>query len=226
MLTPGLKNLGNQINEWAPDRFGDSDGAVGDYAHTQEDSGHNPDDTSHHNAEWDGDKDNKPEIRAIDVDIDFNNGSNAQALVDHIVGLRPSSVLRYVIYNKRIYRATSGWPTKGEVYDGPSAHTEHVHFSGAYSDASDENTSYNYKLEEIPVALTAADKQWLLETVVDAVEAAVWNHMELDPLSTATPQGSGRTGGWVRMMEKRRFDMQADLEAKLDGIMAAVTPKA
>jgi hypothetical protein len=168
MLTPGMKNLGNQINAWAPDRDGASDGAVGDYAHTQEHSGHNPDDTSHHNAEWDGDSDNKSEIRAIDVDIDFKNGATAQQLVDHIVGLKPSSVLRYVIYNRKIYEASNGW--KSRTYTGASPHTEHIHFSGAYSNASDDNKSYNFKLEEIPVALTAADKTWIQEQIAD-----VWN---------------------------------------------------
>jgi hypothetical protein len=167
MLTPGLKNLGNQINAWAPDRDGASDGAIGDYAHTQGKSGHNPDDTSHHNAEWDGDSDNKPEIRAIDVDIDFRNGSNAQALVDHIVGLKPSSVLRYVIYNRKIYEASNGW--RARDYDGSSPHTEHIHFSGAYSDASDENRTYNYRLEEIPVALTADDKAWIGRAIEEHV---------------------------------------------------------
>lgn len=147
VLTRGMQNLLNQINAWAPDRDKTSDGTIGDYAHTQEKSGHNPDDTSAHNAEWDGDSDNVPEVRAIDIDANFRNGISAQKLVDHIVGLKPSSVLRYVIYNRRIWEAKNDWNDR--PYDGASAHTEHIHFSGAYTDASDNNSTYNFRLEEI-----------------------------------------------------------------------------
>jgi hypothetical protein len=171
MLTPGMKNLGNQINAWDPDRDGASDGAIGDYAHTQEHSGHNPDDTSENNAEWDGDADNVKDVRAIDVDISFSNGVSAQTLVDHIVGLKPSSVLRYVIYNRHIWKSTNNW--QREDYTGASAHTEHIHFSGAYSESADQNTSYNYKLGDIPVALTSADKAWIADQIA-GIAADVW----------------------------------------------------
>ncbi len=159
ILTLGLQNLRNQINLWAPDRDHTSDGTIGDAAHMAEVSGHNPDDTRGSKPEWNGDPDNTPEVRAIDVDVDFRNGATAQQLVDHIVGLKPSSVLRYVIYNRRIYEATNGW--KSRAYTGESAHTEHIHFSGAYSQAADNNRTYNYRLEDIPVAFTAADKTWI-----------------------------------------------------------------
>lgn len=149
MLTNGLKHLGTSINVAYPKRKVASDGAIGDYAHTLEKSGHNPDDTSRHNAEWDGDSDNKPEIRAIDVDKDLDptTANAAQELVDHIVGLKPSTVLRYVIYNRRIWEASNDW--KPRTYTGASAHTEHIHFSGAYSNASDENTTFDYGLDEL-----------------------------------------------------------------------------
>lgn len=171
MLTKGMKNLGMQINAWATERYGDSDGALGNYQHTLGKSGHNPDDTSHHNAEWDGDPDNIPEIRAIDVDIDFNNGVSAQTLVDHIVALKPSSVLRYVIYNRKIYEASNGW--RSRTYTGASPHTEHIHFSGAYTQASDNNTTYDYKLGDIPVALTSADKTWITNTIAAQTKAQI-----------------------------------------------------
>jgi len=149
MLTPGMKNLGNQFNARWLKRDGASDGAVGDYAHQQEDSGHNPDDTKYHNAEWDGDSDSKSEIRAIDVDSTLNDPEvNMQMVIDHMRKLpNLGSVIRYMIYNRKIYKASNNF--NPENYTGASAHTEHAHFSGAYSDASDENKTFNFKFDEL-----------------------------------------------------------------------------
>lgn len=160
ILTKGLQNLRRQIDDWAPDRDHTSDGTIGDAVHQAEVSGHNPDDTAGSKAEWNGDPDNTPEVRAIDIDTDFRNGASAQNLVDHIVGLKPSSVLRYIIYNRLIYKSTNKWLP--ETYYGASAHTEHIHFSGAYTQESDNDTTFDYRLEDIPVALTQADKDWIL----------------------------------------------------------------
>lgn len=149
MLTPGMKNLGNQFNARWPSRDGASDGAVGDYAHQQGDSGHNPDDTQYHNAEWDSDSDSKSEIRAIDVDNDLKDPVvNMQMVIDHMRRLpNLASVIRYMIYNKKIYKSQNGF--NPETYTGSSPHTEHAHFSGAYSDASDENKTFDFKFNEL-----------------------------------------------------------------------------
>jgi len=147
-LTNGLKNLRAQVDTRWPDRDKHSDGTIGDPAHAAGTSGHNPDDTSYGNAEWDGDSDSKQEVRAWDMDADLcEDGTTAQMVVDHIRSLNPSSVLRYIIFNRKIYKAQNGW--KPETYTGPSDHTEHIHFSGAYSQSADENTSYNYKLDQV-----------------------------------------------------------------------------
>lgn len=149
MLTPGMKNLGNQFNARWPSRDGASDGAVGDYAHQQGDSGHNPDDTQYHNAEWDSDSDSKSEIRAIDVDNDLKDPVvTMQMVIDHMRKLpNLASVIRYMIYNKKIYKSQNGF--NPETYTGSSSHTEHAHFSGAYSDASDENKTFDFKFNEL-----------------------------------------------------------------------------
>jgi hypothetical protein len=146
-LTAGLQNLRTQVNRAFPARDKTSDGSIGDTAHQSETSGHNPDSTPGSKAEWQ-DGDSIPEVRAWDMDSDLRaDGVTAQQLVDHIRALPGvSSVLRYIIYNRKIYRASNGWAA--EAYDGPSAHTEHVHFSGAYSQAADENTSFDFMLDK------------------------------------------------------------------------------
>jgi hypothetical protein len=160
-LTDGLQNLRNQVNAAFPDRDKASDGTIGDTAHQAETSGHNRDDTPGSRPEWDGDPDSTPEVRAWDMDSDLRAApATAQQVVDHIRRLPGvSSVLRYIIYNRKIYRASNGWVA--ETYDGKSAHTEHIHFSGQYTQAADNNTTFDYRLEEIPVALTDADKTWI-----------------------------------------------------------------
>ena len=196
-LTAGLQNLRDQVNQAFPDRDKASDGTIGDLAHMAGTSGHNPDDTKGSRPEWSGDPDSTPEVRAWDMDTDLRAApATAQQVVDHIRKLTGvSSVLRYIIYNRKIYRASNGW--KAEAYSGPSPHTEHIHFTGAYSQAADNNTTFNYRLEEIPVALTPADKTWLTNLVRTEVAKAgdlVWGHRLTDPLSTSEPKGTVMAG--------------------------------
>lgn len=226
ILTKGLQNLRDQVNAAFPDRDKTSDGTIGDAAHQAETSSHNPDDTPGSTPEWDGDPDSTPEVRAWDMDSDLRAApATAQQVVDHIRNLPGvSSVLRYIIYNRKIYKASNGW--NAETYNGASAHTEHIHFTGAFTQAADNNTTFDYRLEEIPVALTAADKQWILDNVGPN---AMWAH-------TYTPAGSDyprRADADLGLMESRRAEMQTEIEtavadvgAKVDALAAKVAPAA
>lgn len=155
-LTAGMKNLGNQFNRRWPSRDGASDGAWGDEAHTKHKSGHNRDDTKFDNAEWDGDPDNIPEIRAIDVDNNLNeSGVTFQMVIDHMRKLPGlASVIRYMIYNGKIYNAPD---FEGKTYTGASPHTEHGHFSGAYTQASDNNTKFDFKFDQVGDTMSVAE---------------------------------------------------------------------
>ena len=108
VLTKGLQNLRAQVNAAFPDRDKTSDGTIGDQVHASGTSGHNPDLTG--NAEY-KDGDSLDEVRAWDMDSDLRfPGMTAQQVVDHIRHLPGvSSVLRYMIYNRKIYKASNGW---------------------------------------------------------------------------------------------------------------------
>lgn len=182
-LTDGLQNLRAQINAAFPDRDHASDGTIGDTAHQAEMSGHNPDDTKGSKAAWNGDPDSTPEVRAFDCDSDLRAApATAQQLVDHVRKLpKVDTVLRYMIYNRTMYHSRDGFaPTK---YTGPSAHTEHIHFEGAWTQSADNNTTFDFKLEEIPVSLTSADKTWLTGQINAAVaKVAADNTAKVDDL--------------------------------------------
>lgn len=164
ILTKGLQNLRAQVNAAFPNRDKTSDGTIGDAAHMAETSGHNADDTPGSKAEY-NDGDGIAEVRAWDMDSDLRSpGVTAQDVVDHIRSLPGvSSVLRYMIYDRKIYQASNGWGSA--PYAGPSPHTEHIHYSGARTQAADNNTDFDYRLEDL-VALNQTDADLVVNTLL------------------------------------------------------------
>lgn len=148
VLTKNLQALRTQFNEAFPNRSKTSDGTIGDQAHASGTSGHNPDITGQ--AEY-RDYDLKDEVRAIDIDKDLNDPDvTMEDVIQHLLKLARAgklSVIRYMIYNKRIWSSSNGWAQ--QVYTGTNQHTEHAHFSGAYTQSADENASFNYQLDEL-----------------------------------------------------------------------------
>jgi hypothetical protein len=164
VLTAGLRNLQRQLDAAFPGRAG-PDGWLGDAAHRARTSGHNPDDTAGSRPAWDGDADSTAEVRAVDVDADLGPGVDGQHLVNHLVRLPGlAGVVRYLIHRGRIYHARTGF--LAEPYDGDNPHNEHIHIEGAWAQAADNNTSFDYRLEEIPVPLTIADAELVVDRLM------------------------------------------------------------
>jgi hypothetical protein len=167
-----LKQLFAEFDRIAAGRDHASDGSIGDTAHQQEVSDHNPDETGSvpiHDA------DSTNEVHAIDVDDDLRTpGLTMEMVVQFLLKRCRSGAetrLRYIIYNRRIWEAKNGWEQR--AYAGSSPHTEHAHFSASYDSAKEASTA-SWHLEEIPVPLTPDDIDWL-DQRFKAIAEQVWS---------------------------------------------------
>lgn len=134
-LAKGLIKLREQINERWPNRSKISDGSVADARHLA--AG-----TSDHIPNAQG------VVTAIDVTKDETNGPNTLAITQ---ALTQDSRVKYLIYNRRIWKARTGiW----EPYHGENAHDHHWHLSIKADLADDEHTwalDVNVPVESYPV---------------------------------------------------------------------------
>jgi len=129
VLTVALTALRQGFNVAFPGRDTTSDGWIGDAAHQERTSGHNPDDTAGVSAEY-SDADSKEEVRAIDVDKDFRSAAATMGEVIARILATPADTkrLKYIIYDRTEWAKSTGWTA--EPYDGDNPHTEIGHFSG------------------------------------------------------------------------------------------------
>jgi len=175
VLIPCGVRLRSDFNLIAPGRDKASDGWIGDTAHQQETSDHNPDETGSVPIH-DADKVN--EVHAIDVDDDLRQADLTMEDVVQFLLARCRSGeerrLRYIIFNRRIWEASNGW--RQRTYTGASPHTEHAHFSFSYETALEADT--RPWLEGLmDMALTAAE----IDDIADRVLIKFRN--SLDDLS-------------------------------------------
>jgi hypothetical protein len=230
-----MANLWDQFYAAFPDADRTSSGKVGDLAHQKESaSGHNPDLTG--NAEW-KDGDAKNEVRAIDLDDDLRTpGVTMGMVVGHLRGLPGvSAVLRYIIYDRTIYEASNGWAPR--PYTGASPHTEHAHFSGQRTQASDENTTFDFRFKELlAMDLTAQN----LKDIGAAAAAAVWGTKIPDYADPADPNRELTAAVWEGYNEGRHITTRAVIIAAINaaagvdnvdeaeivaGVLAGLTPE-
>lgn len=166
-LVPCLVKLRADFDDLAPARDRKSDGSVGDQAHSSGSSDHNPDETGTVPIR---DADKRNEVHALDVDADLRTpGLSMERVVQFLLARCRSgreTRLRYIIFDRRIWTASNSW--RQETYTGASPHSEHAHFSASYASALEADTR-SWQLEEIPVALSDADKSWLRNEIRDAV---------------------------------------------------------
>lgn len=103
-LAPALTALRDEVNRRWPNRDRSYDGTIGDLAHQQSKSEHNPDSAG--------------VVRAIDITA---RGIDVDALLDAAIG---DPRVHYVIYRGRICSRAYGW-----TWRRSSGHEHHVHIS-------------------------------------------------------------------------------------------------
>jgi hypothetical protein len=112
-VAKSLLNLRDQVNKMAPGRDTSSDGTIGDINHQGRKSDHNP----------------NPDgvVTAMDITHDPSHGMDAGRLAE-VLRLSKDPRIKYVISNRRIFSSKIS-PWQWRPYDGPNAHTNHVHIS-------------------------------------------------------------------------------------------------
>lgn len=139
VLAADLAELRSDFDDTFPTRDHGTDGWIGDTAHQEHTSGHNPDDTPGSLAEY-SDSDTKPEVRAVDVDKDLNdpNVTMYDVIKKIIATVADARRLKYIIHapvNGPLganvptqWKKSTNW--KPERYTGDNPHDKHAHFSG------------------------------------------------------------------------------------------------
>lgn len=126
-LVACLAVLRDEFDRLNPGRDKASDGWIGDADHSSRDSDHNPDD--------------KGAVHAIDVDETgpWPAGGSMEKFCQFLVtecrksgetGLDRGR-LKYIIYERRIWEASSGWAVR--EYTGSNPHDKHMHVSCEYA---------------------------------------------------------------------------------------------
>ncbi|HET6533068.1 MAG TPA: hypothetical protein VFH03_20965, partial [Actinoplanes sp.] len=194
ILVPCLVALRNEMNRLAPNRDKASDGSIGDSAHSQSSSDHNPDETGRTPYE---DADSRNEVHAIDVDKDLRKpGWSMQKCVEIIVVRHRTgrdNRLQNVIYNRRIWSRSWGWTAR--AYTGSNPHNQHAHFSARYTTAQENDTR--------PWGLLEAeddDMATITQTDFNARMDAWWN-ARMSPNARDNPQRTAlRVAPWQQLV--------------------------
>ena len=124
LLCKAGQQLREQIDDAFPDRDRKSDGWIGDAAHSNRKSDHNPDSSN-------------GIVRAIDVDKDFDSRPSTGAyLADQIrLCAKTDKRIKYVIHFGKIASRKSLW--RWVKYKGINPHHSHIHIS--FNKEGDQN---------------------------------------------------------------------------------------
>ena len=123
----GLLTLFADIDAVAPGRSKISDGTIGDAAHQKRRSDHNPDQNR--------------VVRAIDVTHDPTHNADMAVIAEQI-RVRRDPRTKYIIFNRRIASANTGW-VWAKFTGNP--HTHHMHVSVVADDRADDPSTWGLR---------------------------------------------------------------------------------
>lgn len=142
-LAESLKTLRTQVDALWPNRDKTSDGSIGDTAHSQRVSDHNPNSAG--------------VVTAIDIDRELGgqpdgsrSGGTVQILVDKLQASRDPRI-KYLIYSGRITK--HGDISQWQPYHGANAHKHHMHISVS-SDSSLYDDAREWNLGAVVISTT------------------------------------------------------------------------
>lgn len=225
ILVPCLVSLRNEFNRLSPNRDKGADGSIGDTAHSSS-SDHTPDEDS--NVLRDHDGDSKNEVHALDIDSTGPWPESFDAIVRRLVAREKAEFesatvvgrLKYVIWNRRIAERSNGWNWRAYTLADP--HTNHAHFSARYTTAQESDTRPWGLLEELDMALDAADKKWIQEQLapLKSTDATVNPIARIQIPDYAQPAANRRKVAWSTWAGYTDANRNADKGAVLKAIAA------
>lgn len=149
-LAKSLMRLRDQVDIRFPARLKGWDGTIGDAAHAQRHSEHNPD--------------ARGVVRAIDITHDVASGFDSYKFADELKAAGDKRIY-YVISNRRIWNPSvnPNW----RPYSGENPHTHHVHISVVAGDVADSTDDWIVPMlgGKKPQAPASAKSCWLLDAI-------------------------------------------------------------
>lgn len=206
-LARSLVQLRAQLNELYPRRSKDSDGTIGDEAHAQQVSDHNPDRAG--------------VVRAFDITHDPADGLDIAELAE-VLRLSRDARVKYVIANGRIFAGPAGpSPWQWRDYKGTDPHTNHLHLSVAAGARGDDPSPW--RIHEGVEVITPEDVQKIAEAVATiAVPRPGNTPASLGSQIGAANVNSYRTLALLRSMQGDDAELLAAVRTELVAALATL----
>jgi hypothetical protein len=217
VTVPCLLTLRSEFNAIAEGRPKGADGTIGDQAHADRVSDHNPDETG---AVPVRDADHLNEVHALDI----TTYPGLDKAVRFILGRCRSGAekrLRYIIWDHEIFEASSDW--RARTYDGTDPHTGHAHFSASYETARESDTRSWHLGDLVPITQTDAD------LIVNTLwgKSVVAGGTNYGTFGGCIATLMARTGALANTMNLNQVDAEIDANtvtlATIGGTLAQIT---
>jgi len=117
------------------------------------------------------------------------------------------------------------WDRLGIRSSGDDSHLTHTHISWHRDSENRDKTALFRRWFQAIGAIDTPEDDMTEAQLIAAVTEALKGWSEENPLSTTTPRGEGRVGGWIRMMESRenaRAEEVARRQDAQDAVLAEI----